>query len=95
MTLSIFFPKKKLHTAVQNKSPESKYISENFTKRIFPKRKLNISSCRFPRNPTRNIPPASHICAKISLLDSREVLEYFSMSVRKIIPQIAEIIPNK
>lgn len=73
----------------------SKNISEVFTNNIFQKRKLNISSCIFPRNPTKKIPAASPICPKISLLDSLEVLEYFSKTHRKITQRRAKIIPKR
>lgn len=74
--------------------PMSRVISQYVIKRIFQKRKLKISSCIFPSNPTEKIPPARPIWDIISLLDSRDVIENFSIQWIHNTAKIAKIIPN-
>jgi len=61
MTLSSFFPKSIHNTIPIHNIPPSRIISEYSINRIFPNRKLKISSCIFPSNPTQKIPPARPI----------------------------------
>jgi hypothetical protein len=59
--LMIFFLKNRAKIAQSMRVLMRNIISFFVTKRIFPKRKLNISICRFQSNPTKNIPAASPI----------------------------------
>lgn len=89
----MFFPKNTQKTPPIIKRNTKESISDTLTRSIFPKRKLNISSCTFPSIPTKNIPDASPICHSISLVDSREVVEYFSKSSNSRTPKNAKTTP--